>query len=70
MIWSLLACQSESNKQEAAVVETPSVQVPLFQADSAYAYVAKQVAFGPRVTNSKAHRQTGDWIIQQLKALS
>ncbi|MFN4084653.1 MAG: M28 family peptidase [Spirosomataceae bacterium] len=68
MIWSLLACQSESNKQEAAVVETPSVQVPLFQADSAYAYVAKQVAFGPRVPNSKAHRQTGDWIIQQLKA--
>lgn len=38
-----------------------------FSADSAYAYVAKQVAFGPRVPNTEAHRLTGEWLSSELK---
>lgn len=38
-----------------------------FSADSAYRYLAKQVAFGPRVPNTEAHRQTGDWLASELK---
>ena len=38
-----------------------------FDADSAYAYVARQVAFGPRVPNTEAHRLAGDWMTAELK---
>jgi len=37
-----------------------------FNADSAYAYVQTQVAFGPRVPNTEGHRRTGDWIVGRL----
>lgn len=40
---------------------------PTFNADSAYSFVAKQVAFGPRVPNTKAHEQTGDYLVATLK---
>ena len=38
-----------------------------FDADSAYAYVARQVAFGPRVPNTQAHREAGDWLSAELR---
>ena len=38
------------------------VKIPAFNADSAYYYVEKQVAFGPRVPNSQAHREAGQWL--------
>ena len=38
-----------------------------FDADSAYAYLASQVAFGPRVPNTGAHKATGDWLVSELK---
>ena len=41
--------------------------VPRFDADSAYAFVAKQVAFGPRVMNTPAHDATGEWLVAKLK---
>ena len=42
-------------------------KAPVFNADSAYAFTAKQVAFGPRVPNSKAHIATGNWLVAKLK---
>ena len=44
-----------------------SVAVPAFSADSAFAYLKKQVSFGPRVPNSTAHRAAGDWIVSELQ---
>lgn len=38
-----------------------------FDADSAYKYLAQQVAFGPRVPNTEAHRKAGDWLTSQLR---
>lgn len=49
--------------QKQAVVDRPS-----FNADSAYAYIQGQMAFGPRVPNSKAHNDCAVWLIQQLRA--
>ena len=43
-------------------------KAPAFNADSAYAFTAKQVAFGPRVPNSKAHVATGNWLVAKLKS--
>ena len=52
-----------SCSKQTAVVERPS-----FNADSAYAYIEGQMAFGPRVPNSKAHNDCAVWLIQQLRA--
>ena len=40
---------------------------PAFNADSAYAFTAQQVAFGPRVPNTKAHIACGDFLVAKLK---
>jgi len=39
-----------------------------FNGDSALAYTAAQVAFGPRVPGTAAHVKAGDWIVAQMKA--
>ena len=49
--------------KKTAVVERPD-----FSADSAYAYIERQMAFGPRVPNSAAHMQCAVWLIEQLRA--
>ncbi len=61
------ACQSKQTAEQV-VKETPTVevQVPHFNPDSAYAYIQKQVDFGPRVPNSKAHRACGDYLIREM----
>lgn len=38
-----------------------------FSADSAYGFVARQVAFGPRVPGTDAHRACGEWIAATLR---
>jgi len=45
----------------------PSVTVPAFSADSAFEYTAAQVAFGPRVPNTEAHRLCGDYFVETMK---
>jgi len=39
-----------------------------FSGDSALAYARAQVAFGPRVPGTEAHRRAGDWIVTQMRA--
>ena len=67
-----MACGSAgSPEQGTTTTTTPQTPVitskaPTFEADSAYTYVANQVAFGPRVPNSKAHKQCGDYLAAEL----
>ncbi len=42
-------------------------QVIQFNGEVALSYVEAQMAFGPRVPNTEGHRQTGDWILEQLQ---
>ncbi len=46
---------------------TTQVERPAFSGDSAYAFVEKQLSFGPRVPNSKGHTDCAVWLIQQLR---
>lgn len=43
------------------------VAVPSFHADSAFLFVQKQVAFGPRVPNSPAHKKCAAWFVSEFK---
>lgn len=58
---------TEKQAAASAVERLESVSVPAFNADSAYSFVAAQVAFGPRVPNTKEHQQAGDYLIAKLK---
>ena len=61
-----LAFIAESESVAAGDVMS-SAPLVNFNADSAYAYVARQVEFGPRVPNTTAHRLAGDWISSELR---
>lgn len=56
---------SDSSDAGAANADRPA---PAFSADSAYSYAARQVAFGPRVPGSDAHRKCGEWLASTLRS--
>ena len=62
---SCSSCQSNKNMAQAELYRPIS---PEFDADSAYAFVAKQVGFGPRVPGSPAHKACGDYLTGKLAA--
>lgn len=43
-----------------------TVDVPQFNADSAYAFCAAQCYFGYRMVNTPSHEQCGEWIMQKF----
>ena len=61
-----------SSKKSDTKLETEEVQttvnVPPFNGDSAYQYVADQVAFGPRVPNTEAHKACGEYLAKKLES--
>lgn len=63
----LISCESTKQSKEEPKEEIVFVTAPTFNADSAYSFVEKQVAFGPRVPNTKAHVEAGEWMVKKLK---
>ncbi len=64
----LAGCQR--SRQESQPAEKPApIERPAFNSDSAYAFVAAQCAFGPRVPNTEAHRKCGQYITEILRTL-
>ncbi len=62
---------SRSTQKKRQIKEDKSsatLSVPNFNADSAYQFVAKQVAFGPRVPGTPAHDSCATWIINKFKS--
>ncbi|MCM1521750.1 MAG: M28 family peptidase [Muribaculaceae bacterium] len=55
---------TDSAPTESLSVDTTVVK---FDADSAYEYVDRQVAFGPRVSGTKANAECGEYLIAELK---
>jgi len=51
-------------KSKAAEVR---ISIPDFSADSAYAYIEKQLSFGPRVPGTEAHAACASWLENKLK---
>jgi glutaminyl-peptide cyclotransferase len=65
----LQACEGEKEKSSASKtkVTEKQVKVPDFNADSAYAFIEKQLSFGPRVPNTKGHQACGDFLVEELQ---
>jgi len=63
-----IACGGQSQGGEGDDATTKSVvNVPQFNADSAFYFVKEQVDFGPRVMNSSAHDACGDYLAAKLE---
>ncbi len=69
----MIACNGnnhESEQKRALTKDTVNIKpvtVPVFQADSAYLYVSRQVAFGPRLPGSGAQTKCAAWMESMLK---
>ena len=59
----LLLCVSCVKQQQSS---TTNSQLSTFSADSAYTYIAQQLAFGARVPGTQAHEACGDWLVNEL----
>lgn len=69
--FSFMSCgqkqDADSNVSAEATQVSASTNTPEFDADSAYQYVVNQVDFGPRVPNTKAHKDCGEYLTSELK---
>lgn len=73
LFFGLLVFMAVSCKQRPEVADDPvdvvvsTVAVPIFDADSAFYFVERQTAFGPRVPGTKAHAECALWLEESLK---
>ncbi len=73
VLFTMQACNSGSqsnNQPEKSGSKKTVVNVPEFNADSAYFYVAKQVEFGPRVPQTEAHQACAEWLAGSMKGFA
>jgi glutaminyl-peptide cyclotransferase len=68
----LFQCKEETpenlapDKTDILKDTTPKIATPNFNEDSAYQFIFQQVAFGPRVPNTQAHKECGLWLESKL----
>ena len=63
----LNACTSEPQQKTSPKKPKAKIEVPTFNADSAYYFVEKQVSFGPRVISSKGWKNCAIWLENKFK---
>lgn len=72
IMFMLSSCGQSSRttqkKEKQSSSASASVSIPQFNADSAYSFVAKQVAFGPRVPGTPAHDLCAKWMVNKFKS--
>ncbi len=69
----ITACKGGDGSRTSAVklnAEPDRVEVPVFNQDSAFAFIERQMAFGPRVPNTESHRLTAFWLAETLDRFS
>ncbi len=63
----LFSCSNEAPKNKKTAPKK-TVEVPSFNEDSAYDFIAKQVSFGPRVPNTIEHENCAEYLIEKLNS--
>ena len=66
----LAGCHGNSEKTASKpenTIDYSAVQIPAFNADSAYRYVADQVAFGFRTPGSQGQRKCAAYLTSQMR---
>ncbi len=70
LAWCLLlvSCKQPTATEAKAPSVARDISIPAFNRDSAYAFVEKQVSFGPRNLGSEGHRACLDWLVAKLQS--
>lgn len=66
IILLVVSCKGNPKPQQQATPDNTSIMIPQFNADSAYSYIDRQVAFGYRIPGTESHRQTAQWLADEL----
>lgn len=61
-------CKGSAGKTTDTSTNSKTKLIGNFNVDSAYAFVARQVAFGPRVPGTPAHEQCGAYLAEKLRS--
>ncbi|MBN2165659.1 MAG: M28 family peptidase [Marinilabiliaceae bacterium] len=64
----IISCNTKTTNNKAVLENKIKVDIPIFNADSAYRYISEQVAFGPRVPNTEAHIKASKYLSNKLKS--
>ncbi|MDZ4757510.1 MAG: M28 family peptidase [Bacteroidota bacterium] len=71
LITAIAACKNDNPKDPEKIIEPVAAKYvqtsPNFNEDSAFAYVAAQCNFGPRVPSTNGHKLCADYLIKELK---
>lgn len=73
LVGCLCSCSGSQTAEATRKIEpvaeknSSSVKVPLFNQDSAFSYIERQCAFGPRVPNTKAHENCLQYLETEMK---
>lgn len=67
LILGFLSCKKSETENQITQPNYTNVEIPTFNADSAYSYVKTQCDFGPRTPMSKASQLCGDYLINFMK---
>lgn len=64
----VFSCKQETPVDSTQkIVTAKKIAAPVFNSDSAYSYVGRQVSFGPRVPNTTAHESCAAYLVNKLK---
>ncbi len=63
-----VGCKTDPVPAAPAEKAPTALSVPAFNRDSAYAFVEKQVSFGPRHMGSEGHEDCKEWLIYKMEA--
>ncbi len=67
LILCFASCKEATEETTITQIDYTKVEIPTFNADSAYSYVKAQCDFGPRTPKSKASQLCGDYLIDFMK---
>ena len=67
LMLTVVACGNSNKGNQTETVTKEVIKAPEFNADSAYQYIQAQADFGPRVPNTQAHKDCGNYIASQLE---
>lgn len=68
LVLTAVSCgNSKSRNDRTETVDKEVIKAPEFDADSAYQYIQVQADFGPRVPNTQAHKECGEYLAGQLE---
>lgn len=71
LVFLLASCNNDKKDNRSTNNNTPpktKVKVPSFNKDSAFYFVEKQLAFGPRVPGTKTHQACKNWFIEKFES--